>query len=185
MGNMGTGRGSDSPLPKRLISLVVDAGLGPAAMHGLDKIIRALREKGMAVQRETNRWLHRRLWVSLPLPPGRPGTMKPASTAASLMMPSNASFAGGAVWCAQGSTSLGHRGDGARMRSVTHFVADQSMLLTSQFEPATTDKARYGKFHSIRHLLCSTKAKQTACLSDQVGLIQAESALYADESSFR
>ena len=46
MGNMGTGRGSDGPLPERLISLVVDARLGPAAMHGLDKITLALAEKG-------------------------------------------------------------------------------------------------------------------------------------------
>jgi len=48
MGNMGTGRGSDGPLPERLISLVVDARLGPAAMHGLDKITLALEEKPIA-----------------------------------------------------------------------------------------------------------------------------------------
>ncbi|TEU18957.1 MAG: hypothetical protein E3J25_00560, partial [Anaerolineales bacterium] len=47
MGNMGTARG----IPERLISLVVDAGLGPAAMHGLDKITLALRQKGIATER--------------------------------------------------------------------------------------------------------------------------------------
>ncbi len=51
MGNMGTARRSDNPLPERLISLLVDAGLGPAAMHGLDKITLALEEKGIATER--------------------------------------------------------------------------------------------------------------------------------------